>query len=81
MSQPNVNAHSKKEYQNRKHIYLDLDQTLISSETRKSLRKLNPVRKNKLQFHFGEPHNMEDYYYVYERPGLQDLLKWLFEKQ
>jgi TFIIF-interacting CTD phosphatase-like protein len=57
-------------------IVLDLDNTIISAvpvedfpwgdESKKKVEKL-------------KLHNMEDYYLVFERPGLQDFLDYIFE--
>jgi len=54
---------------------LDLDQTLISSEkiqdfdTKKYKNKVGKFRKQ----------DMDGYYYVFERPGLQEFLTYLFD--
>ena len=60
---------------NRKSInaVLDLDNTLIYSIPQNKL----PNKKNHL--HSMKYHKMEDDYYVFERPGLQPFLNWLFK--
>jgi TFIIF-interacting CTD phosphatase-like protein len=60
---------------NRKPInaVLDLDNTLIYSIPQNKL----PNKKNHL--HSMKYHKMEDDYYVFERPGLQPFLNWLFK--
>jgi TFIIF-interacting CTD phosphatase-like protein len=54
-------------------VMLDLDNTLIYSITQDKL----PKKKNHL--HTMKYHKMDDDYYVFERPGLQSFLNWLFE--
>jgi len=56
-------------------IVLDLDQTLISSEIIKEFDFTQNKEKSK-KFNF---HNMDEYYLVFERPGLQSFLDNLFE--
>ena len=56
-------------------IILDLDQTLISAEPSKEFsftKNKNKVKK----FNF---HDMIGYYIIFERPGLQDFLDYLFK--
>jgi TFIIF-interacting CTD phosphatase-like protein len=60
---------------NKPNIILDLDQTLISSEPFESFDKKKHEKKTKL-FKYK---NMDDYYLVFERPGLQKFLKFLFK--
>lgn len=58
-------------------LLLDLDNTLISSIPVDEM-EWTPENKNKsLKFEF---HDMEDYYVVYERPGLQEFLDFVFDK-
>jgi hypothetical protein len=58
-----------------KNVLLDLDQTLISSEATEDLDfKSNKDKMKKFRFH-----NMDDYYIVFERPGLQEFLTYLFD--
>jgi TFIIF-interacting CTD phosphatase-like protein len=54
----------------RKNIILDLDQTLISAEPTQDFSS-----PPKTEFTM---HNMEDYYYICERPFLQDFLTYIF---
>jgi hypothetical protein len=57
------------------HVWLDLDNTIISSVT-EPLDETQCHRCNELEMHVmgdGE-------YYIYERPGLQDFLDYLFSK-
>ena len=56
-------------------IILDLDQTLISAETyTKRFKKENKEQLKNFNFF-----KMEEYYYVIERPGLQEFLDFLFK--
>lgn len=56
-------------------ILLDLDQTLISAEpTEEYDFKKNKNKAEKFVFH-----DMDGYYIVFERPGLQKLLAYLFD--
>lgn len=54
------------------HIVLDLDQTIISSE---NVKGFNNRDKMKL-FNYS---TMDNYYYIFERPGLQSFLNYLFK--
>lgn len=54
-------------------IVLDLDETLISSVPSKKYK--NKHEKKAKQFEF---ENMDDYYIVFSRPGLQNFLDYLF---
>ena len=55
-------------------LFLDLDNTLISSEPLCTFD--SKKYKNKaVKFDF---HDMEDYYVVFERPGLQEFLDYAF---
>ena len=56
-------------------ILLDLDQTLISAEADEEYDFVKNREKAK-KFDF---HDMDDYYIVFERPGLQKFLDFVFE--
>ena len=56
-------------------IVLDLDQTLISAEATEEYDH----KKNKDKAKLFDFHNMDNYYIVFERPGLQNFLDYLFE--
>lgn len=57
------------------HFVLDLDQTLISAEPSEEYDfKKNKDKAKKFVFH-----DMDGYYVVFERPGLQPFLTYLFE--
>jgi TFIIF-interacting CTD phosphatase-like protein len=59
----------------RMNVLLDLDQTLISAEeTRTYDLEKNGTKSKKFKYH-----NMEDYYVVFERPGVQPFLDFLFK--
>jgi TFIIF-interacting CTD phosphatase-like protein len=59
----------------KKNVILDLDQTLISAEPTEELDfKKDKEKMKKFVFH-----NMDNYYIVFERPGLQQFLTYLFE--
>jgi TFIIF-interacting CTD phosphatase-like protein len=55
-------------------ILLDLDQTLISAEPTEEY----DFKKNKEKVKKFKKHDMDGYYFVFERPGLQDFLTFLF---
>lgn len=58
-------------------IILDLDQTLISAEPTDEYDLKSPDNKKKAKhFRF---HDMDGYYIVFERPGLQDFLTYIFD--
>ncbi len=57
------------------HIILDLDQTLISAEATEEY----DFEKNKDKARLYKYHNMDNYYIVFERPGLQEFLDYLFD--
>ena len=57
------------------HIILDLDQTLISAEPSEEYNFAKNREKSK-KFVF---HDMDGYYVVFERPGLQSFLTYLFD--
>ena len=54
-------------------VLLDLDNTIIYSIDQNKF----PKKKNHL--HSMKYHKMDDDYYVFERPGLQPFLNWLFK--
>ena len=59
----------------KQNILLDLDQTIISSEAYEEYDfKKNHIKSKKFKYH-----DMESYYIVFERPGLQDFLDFLFK--
>jgi TFIIF-interacting CTD phosphatase-like protein len=59
----------------RPHILLDLDQTLISAEPAEEYDfEKNKTKAKKFVFH-----DMDGYYVVFERPGLQNFLTYLFD--
>ena len=71
------------EQQNKRiNIFLDLDQTIISGEVLKDEDdddEIYDIESNKtkaINFNF---HNMENYYVIFERPGLQKFLDYLFK--
>jgi TFIIF-interacting CTD phosphatase-like protein len=58
-------------------ILLDLDQTLISAEPCEEFKFNNKENKEKSKkFNF---YNMDSYYIIFERPGLQEFLDFLFD--
>lgn len=60
---------------NKKNFVLDLDQTLISAEpTEEYDFSKNKEKAKKFNFH-----DMDGYYVVFERPGLQKFLTFLFD--
>lgn len=59
----------------KKNVFLDLDNTLICSEPLDSFDEKKHKRKAE-EFNF---HNMDNYYIVFERPGVQEFLDYLFE--
>jgi TFIIF-interacting CTD phosphatase-like protein len=56
-------------------ICLDLDQTLISAEPSEEYNFTKNKEKSKKFLY----HDMDGYYIVFERPGLQEFLNYLFE--
>ncbi len=58
--------------QRKANFLIDLDQTLISSESTKNFKKTDKMKK----FVY---HEMEGQYYVFERPGLQNFLTYIFD--
>jgi len=63
-------SHNKKP-----NIFLDLDQTVISAEATEDYKPRKYKQKAKLFDH----KNMNGYYIVFERPGLQEFLDYIFE--
>ena len=68
----------------KKHIILDLDQTLISSEEPKDLEKYfnlpkGAERTNKIENTGMSNYDMDDCFTVFERPELQDFLTYIFK--
>lgn len=60
----------------RANVFLDLDNTLLSAVPITEIKWDEPTLDLATEFPF---HNMEDYYLVFERPGLQDFLDFLFK--
>ena len=60
----------------RKKVILDLDQTLISAE---ATEEYDAIKNRKKAKKFSST-NMESFYVVFERPGLQEFLDFLFEE-
>jgi TFIIF-interacting CTD phosphatase-like protein len=61
----------------KKNVFLDLDNTLISAEALTDFPFTQEGIKDKaLKFRI---HNMDDYYIVFERPGVQEFLTYLFQ--
>jgi TFIIF-interacting CTD phosphatase-like protein len=62
------------------HVILDLDETLISAQPVKpedegdKVDPIDPKKAKKFKFH-----DMDGYYMVFERPGLQGFLDYLFD--
>ena len=57
------------------HVILDLDNTIICSKY--TTEKITPEDITRLSGL--DQHNMDDYYNIYERPGLQEFLDYLFD--
>ena len=65
-----------------KHIILDLDQTLISSEEPEDLQKYfdkDQVSEDDYNIIGLDNYNMDDCFTVFERPDLQDFLTYIFK--
>lgn len=60
---------------NKKNFILDLDQTLISAEPTEEY-DISKEKEKAKKFNF---HDMDGYYVVFERPGLQKFLTFLFD--
>lgn len=62
---------------NKQNIILDLDETLLYSISSEEMEELSDKQiKSASDF---KQHNMDDYYTVVERPGLQQFLDYLFK--
>lgn len=60
-----------------KNVILDLDNTIISAEPQDEFPFTeNGMKEKAIQFAL---YDMDGYYIIFERPGLQDFLDWLFE--
>ncbi len=57
-------------------LFLDLDNTLLSAVPIEEIKWTEQNRDLACEFPF---YNMEDYYLVFERPGLQEFLDFIFE--
>jgi len=58
-------------------IILDLDNTILSAEALTDFPfHKEGMREKALQFAI---HDMDNYYIIFERPGVQDFLDWLFK--
>lgn len=57
-----------------RHIILDLDQTIISGEPIDEFEVKNEGRKKKFTFH-----TMDNDYFIFERPNLQEFLDYIFD--
>lgn len=66
-----------KSYKKKPPIFLDLDNTLISSEAFEEYDDKDPKIKEKTKKIRNK--KMDDYYIVFERPGLQSFLTFLFK--
>jgi len=58
---------------------LDLDQTLIYSEPKEDMKKSDTFKKEKDKIAKFRKHDMDGLYVVFERPGLQEFLTYLFD--
>lgn len=59
-------------------IILDLDNTILSAEALTDFPfHKEGMREKALKFAI---HDMDSYYIIFERPGVQDFLDWLFSK-
>ena len=56
-------------------LFLDLDQTIISGEPTKEI----DFSKNKQKMKNFIFHDMDNYYIIFERPGLQKFLTYIFD--
>jgi TFIIF-interacting CTD phosphatase-like protein len=68
------NKNSPKENRKPINVILDLDNTVIYSIPCEKLPKNENNHHHSMTFH-----KMDDDYYVFERPGLQDFLDWLYD--
>jgi len=61
----------------KKNVFLDLDNTLISAEALEDFPfKQEGIREKAIKFAI---HDMDGYYIIFERPHVQEFLDWLFE--
>lgn len=67
----------KMSYTNKQNVILDLDETLLHSVSSEEMKELSDKQIDSI-YNF-KTHNMDDYYTVIERPGLQEFLDYLFE--
>jgi hypothetical protein len=65
---------SSKGHQSKLNCVLDIDQTLISAEAEDEY----DFKKNKVKAKLFSYEDMESYYLVFERPGLQEFLDYIF---
>ena len=71
----NIYSPVKNKNEKKRNVLLDLDQTLISAESTDEYdHDGNKARAKKFEFH-----DMDGYYIVFERPGLQRFLDYLFD--
>jgi len=68
-------SRSRKKYKTKKNLFFDLDETLISAISRE---EFIPEKHDKL-FNIFDMKDMDGYYYVFSRPGLQELLDYAFK--
>jgi TFIIF-interacting CTD phosphatase-like protein len=61
---------------NIEHVILDLDQTIISAEVLEDFDRSEKTFEKAIKFDF---ENIDGYYIVFLRPGLQEFLKFLFK--
>ncbi len=73
-------AHLKKgveRVEEKKNVFLDLDNTLISAEALEDFPfKKSGIREKAMKFAI---HDMDGYYIIFERPNVQSFLDWLFK--
>lgn len=61
----------------KENVILDLDNTILSAEALQDFPfHQKGMREKALKFRL---HDMDSYYLIFERPGTQDFLDWLFE--
>lgn len=66
-----------KNHLQKNNVFLDLDNTLISAEAVEEFPfKKKGMKEKAVQFTI---HDMDGYYIVFERPGVQEFLDWLFD--
>jgi len=64
----------------REWVFLDLDETLLRALADEDTCNCNQIELNSILSLLGEGIDMEGYYRIYERPGLQDFLSKLFKE-